>query len=79
MIARIGGVAVDVETVVIDRRTGIWCDHCALPSVVEEDWNLVVTATLDSIDRRTVRFCTEDLAGRAAQHPCPRAQVWKRS
>lgn len=43
----------------VDVRPGEWCDTCALPSVVEVDVNVVDRATLDTIERCTVRVCTD--------------------
>jgi hypothetical protein len=54
---RIHVVAVEVH--VVDRRTSIWCDQCALPSVVEADLALVKTADLAVIGRGTVWACPD--------------------
>jgi len=77
MIARIGGVAVDVEVVEVERRTGIWCDQCALPSIVELDQNIVAVATLQPFARQTWRYCTEQLERYAHGEGC-RVTVWER-
>lgn len=52
-------IVVQFEVHVIDRRTGLWCDTCALPSVVEVDAALVNHRTLTVIARSTCWTCTD--------------------
>lgn len=50
-----------IEVHEVGRRTGEWCDVCALPSVVEIDIALVDTRKLSTVSRHTSRFCTENV------------------
>ena len=52
-------VVVTCTAVKLDERTGEWCDDCALPSIVESDWAVVVADTLYPISRLTLRVCTD--------------------
>jgi len=51
--------SISFEVHVIDKRTGVWCDACALPSVVEVDATLVHASTLAVAARRTCWLCTD--------------------
>lgn len=56
-----------LEVHVIDRRTGVWCDHCLLPSVVEIDASLVNPSTLHVLARSTCWACHD--CGRGGTRP----------
>lgn len=51
-----------IEAHELTNRTGQWCDHCALPSVIEADLAVVATDTLRVLTRLTASLCT--LCGR---------------
>lgn len=52
-------VIVQFEVHVLDERTGLWCDHCALPSVIEVDVALVAPTSLTVVARDTASVCTD--------------------
>lgn len=53
------GLMLDVEWHVIDRRYGIWCAQCLLPSAIEADMVLVASRTLTALKRATYRACPD--------------------
>lgn len=52
-------VVVELEVHTVDVRTGLWCETCQLPSVIEADMVIVSGDTLKVIARKTGAMCTE--------------------
>jgi hypothetical protein len=52
-------VMLDLVGVVLNERTGIWCNQCLLPSVVEVDINYLVAGTLQTFARWTYAECLD--------------------
>lgn len=52
-------IVVTLEAHTLDIRTGLWCDSCALPSVVEADIALVWQRSLRVFGRFTKSICME--------------------
>jgi hypothetical protein len=52
-------VMVELLGVVVDTRTGEWCNQCALPSVVELDVNWVIASTLAPAGRWFYAECLD--------------------
>lgn len=51
-------VTINIEPHVLDVRTGIWCDHCGFPSIIEADVAIALSETLRVISWCTYRACT---------------------
>jgi len=51
-------LTIPLSAVMLDRRHGLWCDECLLPSLVEQDFN-IVDADLATWFRRTASFCMD--------------------
>lgn len=55
-----------------ELRVGEWCDHCALPSKLEQDWVVIDPKMHVTLERATTSQCQQCGHTMKRRRPAPR-------